>query len=149
MGDRVEHSLVNAARAVPVFASFDDPTLLKIVGASSNLVWRAGNVIFEPGKEAEALYIVLSGRVRIFDTRDGQDVDIAQLGAGEFFGELSLLFQTTHSKTAVTLEESELMVIPKDSFGELVANYPEIEAIFRRTAEERYPERAAELSRLS
>jgi CRP/FNR family cyclic AMP-dependent transcriptional regulator len=146
---RVEHSLVNAVRNVPVFASFDDQMLLKIVGASTNLVWGRGSIVFEPGSEAEALYIVLSGRVRIFDTTDGEEVEIVQLGPGEFFGELSLLFQTTHSKTAVTLEDSELMVIPKESFQELVADYPEIAAIFRKSAEERYPARAAELSRLS
>ena len=149
MGDRVEHSLVNALRAVPVFASFDDQTLLKIAGASMNLVWRAGGVVFDPGDEAEALYIVLSGRVRILDVQDGGEREIVQLGAGEFFGELSLMFQTQHSKRAVTVEDSELMALPKESFHELVAHYPEIAAIFRRSAEERYPERAGELSRLA
>ena len=59
---RVTHSLVKALRAVPDFADLDDATLLRIVGASTNLFYPAGSVVFEPGSPAEALYVVLSGR---------------------------------------------------------------------------------------
>ena len=139
MAVAVSHSLVAALRAVPVFASFDERSVLRVVGASTNLFWRAGSAIFEKGSESDALYIVLTGKVRIVDVSDGEEVEIAQVGPGDFFGELSLLLHTTHSKTAAALEDTELMVLPKESFQELLATNPELAAHFRRTVEERLP----------
>lgn len=139
MAQAVSHSLVAALRAVPAFASFDERALVQVVGASTNLFWPAGSTVFEKGSESEALYIVLSGQVAIFDVSDGEDVEIARIGPGDFFGELSLLLETTHSKTAVALEASELMVLPKESFQELLVSRPDLAAHFRRTAEERLP----------
>jgi CRP-like cAMP-binding protein len=136
---RVTHSLVKALRSVPAFAALDDGTLLKIVGASSNLFWAAGSEVFEKGSPSEALYIVLTGEVQVFDTVDGAEVDVARIEPGESFGELSLMLQAKHSKTARAAEDSELMVIPRDSFTEVLASSPELDAVFRRRLEERRP----------
>jgi CRP-like cAMP-binding protein len=130
----VSHTLVRALRSVPAFSRLDETTLCEIVGASSNLVWRAGAPVFEQGDPAEALYIVLSGAIRILEDR-GQEV--ATLGAGDFFGELSLLLRTNHSKRAEAAEDSELMVVPKQSFEALVAEDPELAEAVRRGMEER------------
>lgn len=150
MPERVTHSLVKALRCVPTFAEFDDRTLVQVVGASANLFWPAETPVFERGSESQALYIVLAGRIRIVDTGDGgEDVEIAQLGEGEFFGELSLLAHTTHTKSALTLEDSELMVIPKASFEELLECSPELAAGLRRKVEERLAAGAPAESRLA
>ena len=133
----VRHSLVSALAAVPDFAALDDRTLLRIVGASANLVWPARSLVFEKGSASDALYIILSGRVQISDVVDGEQLEVATLGAGDFFGELSLLLDTTHSKSAVTLEDTELMVLPKESFQELVAASPDLAAPLRRKLETR------------
>jgi CRP/FNR family transcriptional regulator len=122
---------------VPTFAAIDDRTLLRIVGASANLMWSASSVIFEKGSAAEALFIILSGRVQILDVVDGEQVEIATLEPGDFFGELALLLHTVHSKTAMALDDSELMVLPKDSFQDLLASNAEIAGHFRRTLETR------------
>jgi CRP-like cAMP-binding protein len=111
--------------------------LLRVVGTSANLMWSAGSVVFEKGSASEALYIILSGRVQISDVVDGEQVEIATLEAGDFFGELSLLLHTEHSKTATALEDSELMVLPKDSFQELLASNADLAGHFRRKLETR------------
>jgi CRP-like cAMP-binding protein len=134
---RVTHSLVKALRAVPDFASLDDHTLLRIVGASANLFWPAGSVVFEKGSPSEALYVVLSGEIRIFDSADGKGQEVSRLGSGGSFGELSLLLQTTHTKNAEAVQDSELMVIPEESFQELLDSNEELSAHFRRRVEER------------
>jgi hypothetical protein len=51
---QITHSLVKALRAVPDFETLDDHTLLGIVGASVNLSWPAGSVVFEKGAPSEA-----------------------------------------------------------------------------------------------
>ena len=139
MAERVTHSLVKALRAVPDFASLDDRTLLKILGASVNLFWPAGKPIFEKGSPAEALYIVLSGKVRIFDVVDGREEEISQVGPGDSFGELSLLLRTTHTKNALAVEDCRLMVVPRDEFEALLSSNPEVAGHFQRKLEERIP----------
>jgi CRP-like cAMP-binding protein len=133
----VKHSLVSALAAVPTFADLDDRELLQVVGASANLMWSADSVIFEKGSATEALYIILSGRILISDSVDGEETAVATLEAGDFFGELSLLLHTVHSKTARALEASELMVLPKDAFQELLASNADLAGHFRRTLETR------------
>ena len=139
MSERVTHSLAKTLRAVPDFASLDDRTLLKILGASVNLFWPQGKPIFETGSAAEALYIVLSGEVRIFDVVEGEEKEISRVGPGDSFGELSLLLRTTHTKHAVAVEDCELMVVPRDEFEGLLSSNPEVAGQFRRKLEERIP----------
>jgi len=134
---RVTHSLVKALRAVPDFADLDDATLLRIVGASTNLFYPAGSVVFEPGSPAEALYVVLSGEIRIFDQADGSEVEVSRVRSGDSFGEFSMLMGTEHSKTAQATEDSELMVIPRESFRQVLAEAPDLDAKFQRRLQER------------
>jgi CRP-like cAMP-binding protein len=131
------HSLVKALRGVPDFTPLDDRTLLQIVGASTNLAFSAGSVVFEPGSESEALYIVLSGQVAILEAKDGEQAEISRVGPGGSFGEFSMLLRTQHSKTAQALEEAELMIIPRDSFEDVLATNPELAERFQRRLEER------------
>lgn len=141
MTDAVPHSLVKALRSVPDFASLDERTLLRIVGASTNLFWPKGSVVFEKGSGSEALYVILSGEVGVYDVVEGREVEVSRIEPGDSFGELSLLLQTTHSLNARAEEDSELMVVPKESFHELISQNPDLAAHFRKRLEERLPVR--------
>jgi CRP-like cAMP-binding protein len=137
--ERITHSLVKALRSVPDFASLSDHELLDIVGASTNLAWAAGSIIFEKGSPSEGLYIVLSGRVKISDVIDGERVEVATVGQGGSFGELSLLLSTTHSREAIAEEDTELMIVPKEWFQGLLAAKPDLAEHFHRRMAERLP----------
>jgi CRP-like cAMP-binding protein len=76
----------------------------------------------------------VTGRVRVL-REDGDE--LAELGPGEHFGELSLLLGTTHQHTVETLEDAELMVLPKERFDALLAEQPRLAEEIRRKAEER------------
>ena len=134
MSNRVSHSLVKALRHVPAFAGLDEPTLLELVGCSANLHWGGGQVVFDRDDHAEALYVV-SGPHRIVEPESEHVV--ATIGQGDYFGELSLMLDTRHSKTAITGTETEIMVVPRESFQEILETRPELEAFFRRQMESR------------
>ena len=131
---KVTHSLVTALRAVPGFASVDERMLLALIGDSANLFWPVDAVVFQRGTPPDGLYIIVSGRVRVID-RDGGEV--AVMGPGDFFGELSLLLDTTHRHDIRIAEDAELMVLPKDRLDELTASHPELGRAIRERAEER------------
>jgi CRP/FNR family transcriptional regulator len=134
---RQTHSLVKALRAVPDFASLDERTLLRILGASANLWWPAGSIVFRTDSPGEALFVILAGRVRIFEVVDGKEVEVAEYGPGHSFGELSLMLRTTHTKDAQAVQDTELLVIPADSFEQLLATNPDLDALFQRRLRER------------
>jgi CRP-like cAMP-binding protein len=137
----VTHSLVKALRAVPGFSAIDGHTLLGVVGDSANLHWQAGSTVFQKGDPGDGLYIVLSGAVRILGD-GGEDVNI--LGPGDFFGEFSLVLDTERMNTVVAAEDTELMVVPKETFDLLIGSSEELGRQVRQKLEERLP---AELRR--
>ena len=134
MEDRVSHSLVAALGSVPSLSTLEDRTLLAIVGDSANLFWRAGSQVFAKGSPADGLYIVVSGSVRVV----GEDgVELGVLKAGDFFGELSLLEGQPHGRDVVAIEDTELMVIAKECFDDLLAGNAELARVIRQTAAQR------------
>ena len=134
MEDRVSHSLVAALRAVPSLSTLEDRSLLAIVGDSANLFWRAGSTVFAKGSPADGLYVVVSGSVRVVG--DG-GAELGVLGPGDFFGELSLLEGAPHGRDVVAIEDTELMVIAKECFDDLLAGNPDLARSIRETAAER------------
>jgi CRP-like cAMP-binding protein len=132
----VTHSLVNALRAVPGFDALDDRTLLGVVGDSANLFWSEGSVVFEQGSPGDGLYVVLSGAVRILGA-NGDEVNV--LGSGDFFGEFSLVLDTDHMNDVVAAEDTELMVVPKESFERLIGSSSDLGEHVRQKLEERLP----------
>ena len=140
MKGAVTHSLVKALRAAPGFELLSDPELLEIVGASVNLKWPAGTCVFQKGSHGEALYIVLSGEVRIYDEVDGKEIEIARTGVGQFFGESSLVLDTTHTKNAIVSEDAELLVLSKDSFATLLKSNANLAEHIQETLEQRRSE---------
>jgi CRP/FNR family cyclic AMP-dependent transcriptional regulator len=145
MGRPVTHSLVKALQKVPGFDLLSDSDLLRIVGASVNLAWPAGTMVFEKDSPGEALYIVLSGEVRIFDQINGSEIEIARTGPGDFFGEMSLLLDTTHTKNVEAVEDSELLVLMKDSFRRLMEMNDDLAAAVQKRLEERRAETQAKV----
>jgi CRP-like cAMP-binding protein len=128
------HSSVRALRDVPIFADLDDRDMLLVVGESANLLWPAGSTVFAVGEEAQALYVVVAGRVVIVGD-DGADGD--EVGPGGYFGEQSLLAATTHSKTVRAIEDVELLVLPRGVFASLVDADPDLAERLRSRMDDR------------
>jgi len=151
LAQSISHGLVSALRSIPDFQALDDLALLEVVGASTNLFWSKGSTVFRRGDPAEALYVVLSGRVGIAESGDGDEAngangaeiaEIAEIEPGDYFGEHSLLLHTTHSKTATALADTELIVVPRESLSPVLDANPELAAHIRRKLEARLLERS-------
>lgn len=139
MEHSVPHSLVQTLRKIPDFAALDENTLLAIVGESMNLAWKAGSVIFKEGDKGEALYVMLDGECSIHGGTSPQDGEVSHPGAGDSFGEMSLLLNATHSRTATAVTDCEILVLPKQAFTDLLASYPALAAHFDRVLRSRSP----------
>jgi CRP-like cAMP-binding protein/CheY-like chemotaxis protein len=102
--------------------------------------------VYAEGDEPTRLYFVKSGRVKtIRTTQGGKELITGIYGPGEFFGYLPLLEHTRHSDSAVAVDDSELVYIPKDDFTQLVTRNPEVGQHFIRLLAGRVSEREQQL----
>jgi CRP-like cAMP-binding protein len=83
--------------------------------------------IFYEGDPADAVYVVVNGRVKVVTTStDGKEFILTVLGAGQVFGEMGLLETAPRSASVITITEVELMTIKRDDFDRLIENRPSI-----------------------
>ncbi|MBD2756935.1 response regulator [Spirosoma validum] len=89
--------------------------------------------IYTEGDEPTRLYFLKSGRIKTTRTNnDGKELVTGLYGPGEFFGDLALLEETNYTDSALTLDDSELVYIPKEDFRQLLTSQPEVGRQFVR-----------------
>lgn len=79
----------------------------------------ANYTLFSEGDIGEKLYILKSGMVKIFHP-DKPDQPIAMLGPNEFFGEMALFEDRKRTASAMTTSDSEIFLLEKTDFYDLV-----------------------------
>ncbi|WP_300601267.1 response regulator [Niabella sp.] len=83
--------------------------------------YKKKQVIYTEGNHPARLYYVLKGKVKTYRTNDdGKELTTALYSAGDFLGYIALLEGTAYKDTAAALDESELAIIPKEEFTELI-----------------------------
>ncbi len=90
------------------------------------MLYKPGELIFSEGQSGRDMYVVESGRVRIFLTAEDRELTLAVLQRGDFFGEMALLEDLPRSAGATALEDVCLIAIEKDDFKCLIQEHPEI-----------------------
>ncbi|MCX7891897.1 MAG: cyclic nucleotide-binding domain-containing protein [Burkholderiales bacterium] len=108
---------------MPLFAQLPEPQLsllTKVVGRKS---YTRGTTIINAGDPTDALYIVISGRLKVMMSDDeGREVILAILGQGEFFGEMGLVDDAPRSATVIAIEPCELLVMSKADFKKCLSD---------------------------
>jgi CRP-like cAMP-binding protein len=96
-----------------------------------------GEVVIEEGRPGGGLYLVVLGAVEIRKKTQTGPVNLAKLGEGSYFGEMSLLRGGTASATVVAAEPTELAELAPRDFYEVVAAHPTLWEEIRREAARR------------
>lgn len=102
---------------VTLFADLPDEQLEVISQRLRPWNFRKNEIIFHQESSGDSLYIIESGRVRIFRiSENGDEMSLAIFGRGDFFGELSLLDGLPRSAGAVTMEKTRTLILYRDEF---------------------------------
>jgi len=88
-----------------------------------------GATIFEQGDPGQEMYLVADGRVRLTIGSGEHRKQIALLGPGEFFGELSLLADAPRNATAEAAEDTVLLAIGRSVFALMMQD--DLDVVFR------------------
>ena len=102
--------------------------LLKSLSEDRNVnKYKKKSQIYAEGYTPSKLFFIQKGKVRTFKTNDdGKDLVTGLYNEGEFLGYLALLEGTAYKETAEALEDTELAVIPREDFEQLMNNNVEV-----------------------
>jgi CRP-like cAMP-binding protein len=94
-------------------------------------IYKKKQVIYTQGNHPNRLYYVLKGKVKTFKrNEDGKELVTDLFSPGDFLGYIALMEESVYKDTAEALEESELAIIPKEEFEELIKNNKEVSRNF-------------------
>jgi CRP/FNR family transcriptional regulator, cyclic AMP receptor protein len=108
--------------AIPFFGGLEPEALDRLAASMRSRRFRRGEVIFHVGDPGDALFVIVSGEVKIsLPSETGDEAILATLRTGDVFGELALLDGAPRSASATALTPTETVILPRDRFRELIA----------------------------
>jgi CRP/FNR family cyclic AMP-dependent transcriptional regulator len=118
---------IDTLRSVPLFASLDREAAAELGEFLSIHDYERLSVVFRNGDPGDAMYLIDLGKVRISITdADGHVVTLAELGPGDFFGEMSMLDGHGRSADATVIENARLARLTREDFLSFVDSDPRI-----------------------
>jgi len=134
-------TLKDTLLSTQIFNSLEDTEFSELEAAASLHLLGADQLVIQEGDFGRSTYIILDGRVRVF-TKDseGKDIQLATLGANQFFGEIALLTGKPRSSSVETVEECLLSEISYNKMRSLIMQYPQakdlMQAYFKKRQED-------------
>ena len=120
-----ERSTPGRAPRFPSFLGLQDEELHSLAEHAKLQAYPKNKLVVSEGDRTNSIYVIYSGRVKVFlYGRNGKEIDLNILGPGEYFGEM-VLDSGPRSASVMTLEASQLFVIPHGVFREFVIRHPE------------------------
>jgi CRP/FNR family transcriptional regulator, cyclic AMP receptor protein len=112
-------------KTIPLFMSMDDEERAALAAIMDEVTFRASQGIFTAEETGGTFYIIQAGQVEISITDDdGEKLVLELLESGDFFGELSLLDGGTRSANAVATQHSDVLVLERHEFLDLLMQRP-------------------------
>jgi hypothetical protein len=109
-------------KAVQMFAETSEDVLADIASIVEEVEYKPGEVIIEKGEAGDSMYVIIEGRVRVYDG----DRTIVHLGERDIFGELALLDPEPRFASIAAEEDTRLFRLDREAFLELMSGNIEI-----------------------
>jgi CRP-like cAMP-binding protein len=121
-------------KAVPFFSAMSKSELAAVAQQTDEIDVPAGKVLAREGDFGEEFFLIDAGTAQV--TRGGEPV--AELGAGDFFGEMALLGDDRRNATVTATTPMSLIVMTRPSFRALNRAHPEVHETVSKAIAERH-----------
>ena len=112
-------------RTVDILKPLSDDDLLLLAEDVGHETYAHGERICVQGESGSSFYLVKSGLVSVVvKGDDGVETEVARLGPGQHFGEMSLLTGEPRSSTCTAVEDCDLFTVDRESFAVLLQRHP-------------------------
>jgi CRP-like cAMP-binding protein len=144
------HQLASFLRGVEMLNGLSNSDLLRVAQMCQLVRYRRAEKIFEEKEKGGCLYVVMSGRVKIYgSSNQGRSKTFAYLEPADFFGEMSLIDEELRSASASALDDSILIMLKREDFRKLMMSSPTITMAVLRTLSSRLRRANREIEALS
>jgi len=110
-------------KQIPLFRSLRAEDSRHLAALLRLQTLRKGDVLFRKGEEGNSLYMIIAGKIKVVrQSRDGDEMILAVLSAGDFCGEMALLDGLSRSADAIAVEETQLYGLNRKDFLAYVMN---------------------------
>jgi CRP-like cAMP-binding protein len=113
---------IELLKKVPLFSGCSKSELRELAKSADELDIREGTVLTREGKAGREFFVVISGTARV--TKNGKK--IADVGAGDWLGEIALLTDSPRTATVTATSPIDLLVITDRRFRSVVETMPSI-----------------------
>ena len=134
---------------VALFSGLDADELEVIERLAVRKRYLKNTIFIEQGDEANTLYLLVSGRVKIYVGDDAKEVVLREIGPGSYVGELAILVGGTRSASVKTLDDSEFLVLTQRSFEQIITDHPQIALALLRDLARRVCEMTEDVGNLA
>lgn len=150
VGEGAQYVGVEATRlqAIPLFKDLDGVMLAAIANRFAVERFPEDEVVFQEGDFGDKLYIVMHGHVEVLTTGPtGEEVRLAALRDGDYFGEMALLEDVPRMAAVRTRAPTQLLSLEREQFLNLMNTIPDMRSQFERAVRLRQQENVAALKR--
>ena len=135
-------------QAIPLFKDLDGVMLAAIANRFAVERFPEDEVVFQEGDFGDKLYIVMHGHVEVLTTGPtGEEVRLAALRDGDYFGEMALLEDVPRMAAVRTRAPTQLLSLEREQFLNLMNTIPDMRSQFERAVRLRQQENVAALKR--
>jgi len=135
---------------VPLFDNLASEQYTVLESIASEKTVARGETIFSEGDPADHIYIVKTGKVKIFKlSPEGKEQILHVFGPGEPFAEVAAFIGDTYPAHAVALQRSSLLVLPRKDFAKLIEDDPSLALNMLASLAQRLKKFAAMIESLS
>jgi CRP-like cAMP-binding protein/Fe-S-cluster-containing hydrogenase component 2 len=124
-------------RSVPIFSTVSEDFVDLLRDRVELVRYAPGQVICQEGAPADSFYLVRIGFVKVSQKRGEEDLVLAYLPRGGYFGEMGLLEGGVRTATCVALDHVELVRILAPDFHQMLDRFPEVRIHIEQTAAQR------------
>ncbi len=118
--DRIRAGL----RSLPVFSKLGEEDLARLEPLVGLRDYRRGEALWHAGDPAEALTVILTGRVKVVRHGAGGDVILELFEPGEHVGSVAVYAGMPYPASAIALEPTALLVLPRRDYFDLLERHP-------------------------
>jgi len=115
-----DRAITTSLRCVPIFKELSNDSISDLCQQSSLMSVKKNDILVHEGKKGQGLYVMTTGLARVYVTLDGEEMTLALLRSGDYFGELSLLTGEPRAASVSALTDLQVVLLEGGVFKGLI-----------------------------
>lgn len=115
---------IEKIKELPLLSEFTESELGAFADLADARTFAEGDVVVKQDAPGDAMFLIVTGSVKVIHRSSLRQVELAQLGRGDFFGEIALVDEGPRSADVIATEASELLSVSQGTIRALAGVYP-------------------------